>query len=274
MTKATALSTAPPRKDADADRKGPRRSGPGHYVALVRSLIYSVSATLFFIAMSLACLWIMLFPANRMRIFLRLWASGDLLLLRLICGQTVEVRGTENIPTGPALVAAKHQAAWETMALVPMLPRGVIILKKELLKIPLYGNYASFFGMIPVDRSAGSAALKKLAEDSRAAVDKGMQILIFPEGTRRVVDAPPDYKPGAIFLYNQLKVPLVPVALNSGLLWPRRRLVRYPGTISVSFLPAIPPGLSRAEAQERLQTAIERETDRLVAEGRQRQAGR
>ena len=184
----------------------------------------------------------------------------------------VEIHFLNTRDTEAQCEAAKQQAAWETTALFPMLSKGVIILKKELLRIPVYGWYASHYGMIPVDRSGGSAALKQIAEDGRKAVARGHQILIFPEGTRQLIGAPPDYKPGAIFLYQQLKVPIVPVALNSGLLWPRRRMVRYPGIITVSFLPAIPPGLPRAEAQERMQSAIERETDRLVAEERQRQA--
>ncbi|MEM8664038.1 MAG: lysophospholipid acyltransferase family protein [Pseudomonadota bacterium] len=255
------------RADVDeGDGKGPRRPMPEHVVALVRSAVYSVVATTYFIITTTLCAWVMVLPADRMRFLLNWWAQGDVWLLRIICGQRVVVRGRENMPTGAALVASKHQAAWETLALIPILPRGAIILKKELLKIPIYGWYARYYGMIPVDRSGGPAALKQLAADAKAAIDDGFQIIIFPEGTRQLVGAPPDYKPGAIFLYERLKVPMVPVALNSGLLWPRRRFVRYPGTITVSFLPAIPPGLKRGEAKERLQTAIERETDRLVAQ--------
>ncbi|MEO1103019.1 MAG: lysophospholipid acyltransferase family protein [Pseudomonadota bacterium] len=255
----------------ETNAKGPRRPGLQHVVALVRSAIYSVVATTYFLVTTTLCAWVMFFPADKMRGFLLWWARGDMWLLRVICGQRVEIRGAENRPTGAALVASKHQSAWETLALIPLLPRGVIILKKELLQIPVYGWYASYYGMIPVDRSGGPSALKQLAIDAKAAIDDGFQIVIFPEGTRQLVGAPPDYKPGAIFLYERLKVPMVPVALNSGLLWPRRRFVRYPGTITVSFLPAIPPGLKRGEAKERLQTAIERETDRLITEERARQ---
>lgn len=258
------VSAAPP---AD-NQQDPRRTGVAHAAALVRSVIYSVAATVFFIVMSIICSPVMLFPARHTRIILRLWTQGDIVLLRVICGQKVAVRGLENLPDGPALIAAKHQAAWETLALVPMLPRGVVILKKELLSIPLYGWYARYYGMIPVDRGAGPAALKQLAIDAKAAVAKGFQIVIFPEGTRRPVGAPPDYKPGAVFLYDQLRVPMVPVALNSGVFWPYKQIVRYPGTITVSFLPAIPPGLPRAEIKARMQHAIERETERLVAEAR------
>lgn len=252
------------------DAKGPRRSGPAHAVALVRSLVYSVVATLVFILASLAMSWALLLPADRTRFAFTSWARIDLFLMRVILGQRMVVLGRENIPPGAALVASKHFAQWETVALVPLLPNGRIILKKELLSIPLYGAYARHYGMIAVDRSAGASALKQLATDSAAVLAEGAQIVIFPEGTRRPVGAPPDYKPGAVFLYERLGVPMVPVALDSGLLWPRRRFVRYPGTITVSFLPPIPPGLDRKTAQRRLVDAIETETARLVARARAR----
>jgi 1-acyl-sn-glycerol-3-phosphate acyltransferase len=259
------VQPGPPR---DHDPKGPRRPWPEHAVALVRTTAYSVVATVFFVLTSFAMAWVFLLPRDRTRFALDWWANADLFLLRLLVGQRTEVLGRENIPAGPALVAAKHFSQWETLALVPLLPSGRIILKKELLAIPLYGAYARHYGMISVDRSAGAAALKQLAHDAAAALAEGAQIVIFPEGTRRPVGAPPDYKPGAIFLYERLGVPMVPVALDSGLLWPRRRFVRYPGIITVSFLPAIPAGLDRRTAQQRLVEAIEGETARLVARAR------
>ncbi|WP_108658886.1 lysophospholipid acyltransferase family protein [Acuticoccus kandeliae] len=256
---------ATPRTDPSEAEKGPRRSGAAHWIAFARTAVYSVLATSYFIIIGFAFIWIFLLPPEKMRAALKIWVLGDMWLLRVIVGQRMEVLGKENIPQGAALVAAKHQSAWETQALLPVLPKGVIILKRELLSIPLYGWYARYFGMIPVDRAAGPSALKQLAVDAKAALAEGYQIAIFPEGTRRVVGAPPDYKIGAVFLYEHLKVPMVPVALNSGVFWPRRRFVKYPGTVTMSFLPAIEPGLKRADARSRLEAAIEVETARLVA---------
>lgn len=244
----------------------PKRSGIAHAVAFARTVIYSILATVFFVVVTILSSPILLFPSDKTRYMLRFWAGADLVILRWTVGQRVRILHPENIPTGPALVGAKHQAEWETMALVPMLPKGVIILKKELLKIPLYGWYAKHYGMIPVDRDAGASALKQLAIDGQKAMATGKQIVIFPEGTRRPLGAPPDYKPGAIFLYDKLNVPLVPVALNSGVFWPRGAYVKYPGTITVSFLPPIPPGLPKAEVKARLVEAVETETARLVTE--------
>lgn len=250
-----------------------QRSAAAHAFALLRTAIYRVAATASFVTIAVLSLPVMLFPPDRVRGVLFIWASADLFLLRVIVGQRTAVLGRENIPTGAALVAAKHQAAWETIALVPLLPRGTIVLKKELLSIPLYGRFARFFGMIVVDRDAGLSALKKLADDAARALKGDVQIVIFAEGTRRPLGAPPDYKPGAIFLYERLKVPMVPVALNSGVLWPHGKFVRYPGTVTVSFLPAIAPGRPRAEVRAALERAIETETERLVAlDGRPPQA--
>lgn len=243
----------------------PVRTPLRHAVAILRSALYSVLATVSFVAIAIASLPVFLLPPERGRFTLLLWARIDLLLLRLIVGQRTTVLGSHNIPSGPAIVAAKHQSAWETIALIPLVPNGTFILKQEILGIPLFGAYAKFFGMIPVDRAAGPSALKRLAVDAKVALERGMQLVIFPEGTRRALGAAPDYKPGAIFLYERLGVPMVPVALNSGLFWPRGKFVRYPGTVTVSFLPAIPPGLSRTEARATLIAAIETETDRLVA---------
>ena len=121
--------------------------------------------------------------------------------------------------------------------------------------------------MIPVDRGAGATALRRLIERAQEAARAGRQVLIFPEGTRRTPGAPPAYRPGATALYLNLALPCVPLALNSGLFWPRRKFIRYPGTIILEFLPAIPPGLPKAEFARRLQQAVEDKTAELLKTG-------
>lgn len=194
------------------------------------------------------------------------WARVSLWLQRIIVGTKVSYRGLENLPAGGYLVASKHQAMWETFALIPCFPYATFVLKKELMKIPIFGWAMKRMGMIAVDREAGRKALVGMAADSRAAVARGEQVIIFPEGTRQVPGAAPDYKPGIALLYRDLGVPCVPVALNSGLYWPRRTHLRHPGTIVVEFLPAIPPGLPRADFMARLEADIETASHRLVAE--------
>ncbi len=189
----------------------------------------------------------------------RLWGRITLWLLRVVAGTRVEFRGLENIPEGPLLVAAKHQSALETLALCTVLPNFAYILKRELLFIPLIGWYLSRSGMVAINRSKGNRAMSLMNAAAGEAIRQNRQLIIFPEGTRRPVGAPPAYKQGLSHLYTALQVPCLPVALNTGLFWPRNSVVRRPGAAVIAFLPTIPPGLSRQEfhalAQERLEAA-------------------
>lgn len=195
------------------------------------------------------------------------WARTNCALLRLIAGTRAEFRGLENIPQGPLLIAAKHQSAWETFALLPLFSDPAFILKRELMRIPVFGWFAAKQKMIPIDRAGGSAALRAMTQTAVDETRAGRQILIFPEGTRRPPGAPPAYKVGIAFLYDRLNVPCLPVALNAGLYWPRRSLEHRSGTILVEFLPALPAGLPRAEFLRRLEADIEAASNRLLQEG-------
>jgi 1-acyl-sn-glycerol-3-phosphate acyltransferase len=196
----------------------------------------------------------------------RTWARAGIWLLRALAGTRLEIRGREHIPAGASIVAAKHQSAFETFALVPQFPNPTFVIKRELKWIPIFGQYTVKAGMIHVDRSAGVSALRTIASRARTEIAKGRDIIIFPEGTRRPPGAPPDYHPGVAHLYRALGVNVVPVALNSGLFWPRRKFVRYPGTIVIEFLPPIAPGLDARRFMERLQADIEAATERLALE--------
>jgi 1-acyl-sn-glycerol-3-phosphate acyltransferase len=199
---------------------------------------------------------------------LQAWATTSLWWLKVICGTRVELRGRENIPQGALLVAAKHQSLWDTFALLPLFDDPAVVLKRELVFIPLFGWFIPKFRMIPIERSSGATTLKKMMARAKEEAERGRQIVMFPEGTRRPPDAPPDYKPGAVALYLKLGLPCLPIALNSGLYWPRRKFLRRPGTIVVEILPIIEAGLSRREFSARLETAIETATTRLVREAR------
>ncbi len=200
---------------------------------------------------------------------LQAWARSSIVLLRVICGIGMEVRGREHIPQGAALIAGKHQSFWETFAILPLLDDPCMVLKKELTYIPLFGWFAVKFGMIALERSAGSAALRNLILRGKQEKARGRQIVILPEGTRKAPDDPPDYKPGAAALYAALDLPCVPFGLNAGLFWPRRKFLRIPGKIIIEFLLPIEAGLPRKDFQKRLETAIETSTTALVKEGRE-----
>ena len=194
------------------------------------------------------------------------WAWVDRRAITVIAGVEVEIRGLEHVPTGGALLASKHQSTFETVALLDLFTDPTFVLKKELRSIPLFGLYTKVADQIAVDRTAGRAALKEMTALAEAAVAAGRQIIIYPEGTRRPAGAEPAYKQGVAHLYRELGVPMVPVALNTGLFWGRHQFLRRPGLLVVEFLPLIPPGLPARAAFGRLVEAIEAGTDRLIAE--------
>ena len=187
----------------------------------------------------------------------RAWAHPILAALRLLCGLRHEVRGRENIPAGAVLIAAKHQSAWDTIIFSILLWDHSFVLKRELLWVPLFGLYLARAGLIAVDRQGGSKALRKMVAAAKAVAAAGRPIVIFPEGTRVAPDQHRPYQPGVAALYSQLGVPVVPVALNSGLFWRRRSFWKRPGTITLEFLPPIAPGLPRKVFLDRLEQAIE-----------------
>ncbi len=233
---------------------------------MIRALLYTLAFYLVSALFLVLGSWLLLAPRSWAMAGLSAHGSTCVWLLEKIAGTRLEVRGLENLGPGAVLVASKHQSAWDTFALVPLLHDPAIIMKRELMWIPLYGWFSAKFGMMFARREAGPSALRRMGSDAMRRVMAGRQILIFPEGTRRVPGAAPAYKPGALFLYTQLGIPCVPLALNSGLYWPRRSLKRYPGTIIVEFLKPIPPGLPRKAFAKRLETAIETASDALVKE--------
>lgn len=236
-------------------------------VTVVRSLLFNLAfyATTTVLLIVAAVPFLLMSQRTAVN-FARLWGRICTFLLRVIAGVRVEIRGREHIPTGGAIVASKHQSALETFALLPPLPFPTFVLKQELKWIPLFGLYTITSGMIHVNRGGGASTLRDLVARSREEIAKDRQIIIFPEGTRRRPAAPPDYHYGVARLYKSLDVPVVPVALNSGLFWPRRSLWRYPGVVVIEFLPPIAPGLDVKNFAERLQTTVEAASDALLAE--------
>ncbi len=199
---------------------------------------------------------------------MRGWGKATVWGLRWIIGAKIKFEGLEHVPKGPALIASKHQATLDTVLPVLFVSEPVFVVKKELIKMPVFGFYMK--RMIPVDRDAGAKALKDMLRASRAAIAKGRQIVIYPEGTRQEVDAPTDYKPGIVAMYRDLNLPVTPMALNTGLVWKPSGLIRRPGTVTVKFLPPIPPGLSREDFMRELENAIETESQALLPPDRRR----
>jgi 1-acyl-sn-glycerol-3-phosphate acyltransferase len=197
------------------------------------------------------------------------WSKVLLLLMRVVAGIRIEVRGRSNLPDGGFIAAMKHQSAWETVTLIPLFRSPTFILKRELRWIPIFGWYTAKFRQIPINRGKKTEALAAMMEAAKTAIAEKRQILIFPEGTRRPAGAEPRYKFGIAHLYRDLKCPVVPIAHNAGLYWPRSSWRVYPGTVIVEILPPIPPGLPTDAFHARMVAEIEEASDRLIDEARQ-----
>jgi 1-acyl-sn-glycerol-3-phosphate acyltransferase len=234
---------------------------------LLRSILFNILFYLNLLIYLIGAIPTFFFPYRAVVAAAKAWGRTNLWLLRVVCGIHVDWIGLEKIPAGPLIVAAKHQSTWETFGLLTLFDDPTFIVKRELMWIPWFGWYIWKARMIPVDRGAGTQALVLMTEKARVELMHDRQLVIFPEGTRRSVGADPAYKFGVAHLYAEIGVPCLPVALNSGLAWPRRKFLRYPGTVRVEILDPIPPGLERGEFFQRLKNDIEQATARLVAAG-------
>ena len=187
----------------------------------------------------------------------RRWTHSTHWLHRIIVGTRYEITGLENVPEEGCIVAAKHQSLWDFYSLYTVLRDPSFVLKSELMKIPLFGWYVGHLDMIPINRGERSRAMRQMIREAQRVIANGRQILIFPEGTRKAPGDDPDYRYGVAKMYLQLNCKVVPVALNSGIYWPRRSFIRHPGTIRAHFLPAIEPGLTADEFLAELEQRIE-----------------
>jgi len=201
-------------------------------------------------------------PTGPIRAATRAWSRGILFGLRHIVGLTYVEEGRARIPAEPCLIVANHQSAWETLAFLTLVPNVAIVAKRELVAIPIVGWFLRRSPMIIIDRANGTQALRVMIDESRAAIAQGRSVLMFPEGTRGGIDDPVQFKRGVELLYAKLGLPVLPVAVNSGLYWPHGGSRHHPGAVTVSYLPLLPPGLSGAAFMEGTQGAIDAELDR------------
>ena len=214
-------------------------------------LFYGVTAGL-----AILVLPTLLLPAAAIRAVARLWGWVTVQLLRIVVGAVHRVSGDQHLGD-QVIYAAKHQSAWETIVLSLLLHTPVVVLKRELLKLPLLGWYFQKAGCVAVDRAAGMRALRKLRDDAVAMRDRGRSLLIFPQGTRVAPGAVQKYEIGVFALYEATGLPVVPIALNSGRVWGRNSWLKRSGRIEVEFLPPIAPGLPRKDFMAALESAIE-----------------
>jgi len=250
---------------AGASGAAPRLARRPPTLALVlRSLIFTLWVWGLGAVMGLICLPLLLGPRRQAQSAVRLWSRLVLAGLKGVIGANVEVQGLEHLPKGGCLIAAKHQGMLDIIPPFDYLDDPCLVMKKELMAVPVFGWFSSKVRMIVVDREAGSKALRSMVKDAKTALEEGRQIIIFPEGTRKAPGDAPDYKPGIAALYRELELPCIPLATNSGTVWPAKGLLRYPGTVVFQFLEPIPAGMKRAAFMSALETAVETASNRLL----------
>jgi len=236
---------------------------------LIRSIIFALWLWAAMIVVGLSLWPFVLMDDRYVWVALRSWGRATLWGLRWIMGARVSFEGLEHVPQGGALIAMKHQSALDTIVPALFLPRPVYVYKAELGNTPVMGAYLKK-NQIGVDRGGYAKALKSLVRGARDAVARGGQVLIFPEGTRQEIDAPPDYKPGIAAMYKDLNIPVTPVALNTGLIWKPKGIMRSPGHVTFKVLPPIPAGLPRDEFMRELERILESESQALLPPDKRR----
>ncbi len=237
-------------------------------ILTLRSLAFNALFYCWSTLLQVSCLPTILVSARAVTWVQRTWVRGNFALLALVCGLRHEIRGLERLPREPCIIASKHQSAWDTMIFALLIRRPGHVFKSELFWVPVFGWYLLRAGGISIDRKGGAGALKRMIAAARQTIAEGRHIVIFPEGTRVAVGERKPYHPGVAALYTQLEVPVVPVALNSGLFWGRRSFLKNPGRIVLEFLEPIPPGLRRRDFLEVLEQRIEPASLDLAAEAR------
>jgi len=237
---------------------------------LVRSLSFNVVSVVLHVFLLVGMMVLLPLPRQWMQATVQTWTHMIRIGLRHIVGLDFEVRGLEHRPRGAAVIACKHQSAWDTFVFYLLLDDPNYVMKTELMRIPFWGWYARKCGAISVDRTGGAGALKKLVRDVQDRVADGRQVIMFPEGTRTAPGTRRPYQPGIAAIYRATEAPVVPVAVNSGLFWGRRSFLKQPGVVTLEFLPAMPRGLDRNAFLAELANRIETATDALVGEARAR----
>jgi len=234
---------------------------------VLRSLAFHLALFALTIGVGVFCLPVFLYPRRHVIALGRWWSRTMVAMLVAIVGLRYEVRRPVAAPPRPAIYAFKHQSAWETLVMPLLLHDPAIVLKSNLLLIPIFGWFLFRHGMIPIDRRGRARALRGMLAAARRAAALGRPIVIFPEGTRTRPGERRPYHRGVVALYRGLGLPVVPVALNSGRFWAKRSFLRRPGTITVAFLPPIPPGLESDEFLRLLEDRIETEAAALATVG-------
>ena len=231
---------------------------------LIRSILFYVCLTMWTILMGITCVPYLFAPNVHMQKPVKLWIFGIFLLLKQLCKITYEIKGRENIPDYPLIIASKHQSAFETFVLFYTIKNAVFIHKKQLFYIPIFGQYLKKLNMISIDRTGKAMTMRRMIADTKTKISNGSSIIIFPEGTRKRPGEIPDYKTGFIGIYKATNSKILPVALNSGNFWPKHSFIKKKGHIIIQFLEVIPNNLDRSKVFNEVKNKIEIATNLII----------
>jgi len=231
---------------------------------VIRSILFYAFLSVWTIFMGIVSLPYLFISHAYIRKPINLWIFGIFKLLEIICNVTHEIRGKENIPEYSILVASKHQSAFETFALFFYLKKSIFIHKKQLFFIPIFGQYLKKTNMISINRTEGVVAMRKILKEAKSKTSEGYSIIIFPEGTRKKPGQNPDYKTGFIGIYNEIETEILPIAVNSGLYWPKHTFIKKPGKIIIKILKPIPAKLKKEDLLKKIEVVIEEETNKII----------
>lgn len=230
----------------------------------LRSLVFTIQAYGMMAVMALAFLPWALVDRRGAFAAVRVWTNWVRWTAGWMIGLKSEIRG--EVPQGEVMIAAKHQSFFDIILIANALPRPKFIMKKQLIWAPFVGLYALRIGCVAVDRGKRGAAIKAMVDGVKSGATEPGQLIIFPQGTRVAPGESLPYKVGVGVLYQEMGAPVVPVACNVGVFWPRRRLYRAPGLAVIEFLPAIQPGLPLRDFLSEVEQAVESRSDALMAE--------
>lgn len=235
-------------------------------MAWLRAWIFNLTFYLGSLFWSIALLWALVLPEPQVRkVVHACYYRYVYLITRYIMGIKLEIKGIENLPKeGSYILAAKHQSAYETVVLPYLIPDIAIILKEELTKIPLWGLYPKKLGMIAIDRGSGTKAMRSIVKGALRTKSEGRPILIFPQGTRVPPGESESYKSGVAKVYKDSELPIIPMALNAGICWPKNGFIKKAGTITFEFLPAIPAGKKPQDMIKELEEVLEAHSTALL----------
>ncbi len=238
---------------------------------IIRSIAFNILFYAGSLFISTILLWTLLLPENKcLAIITNVYARYVIFIEKYVLNLKLEIRGLENLPKdGKYIIAAKHQSAYETLNMPYMKEFNfpVIILKKELIYIPLWGWYPPKLGFIAINRGSGTTAMRSIIRGSKKSIENGRPVIIYPQGTRAKIGTKPPYKPGIALIYKELKLPIIPIALNSGVFWGKNAFFKKSGTVIFEILPPIESGLKPKAMLKTLEEQIETTSNKLIKEG-------